>query len=69
MKRVFKLDVLECPRCQNRMTIVATVLKRESVVKILSHLGLETTAPLIHPARPPPTQEVFWDSDPGDWAA
>jgi hypothetical protein len=69
MKRVFKVDVLECPRCQNRMTIVATVLKTDAIVKILSHLGLETTAPMIHPARPPPTQEVLWDSDPGDWAA
>ena len=69
MKRVFKVDVLECPRCQNRMTIVATVLKADAIMKILSHRGLETTAPMIHPARPPPTQEVFWDSDPGDWAA
>jgi len=69
MKRVFKVDVLECPRCQNRMTVVATVLKREAVGRILSHLGLETTAPMIHPARPPPTQKEFWDSDPGDWAA
>src|SRR5439155_21409202 len=40
------LDVLECPRCQSRMRIVAAIQPPETTRKILECLGL--------PSRPPP---------------
>ena len=46
MLRVFKVDVLECPRCQARLKIVATVTTPSAVKAIPPCLGL--------PARPPP---------------
>ena len=46
MLRVFKIDVLECPRCQSRLRIIATVTTPSAVKAILECLGL--------PARPPP---------------
>jgi hypothetical protein len=46
MKRVWALDVLECPRCQSRMRIVAAIQPPETTRKILECLGL--------PSRPPP---------------
>ena len=44
--RSFKIDVLECPRCQARLKIIATVTTPSAVKSILECLGL--------PARPPP---------------
>ena len=46
MARVFGIDVLECPRCKGRMTIVATVTEPKAIAAMLECLGL--------PARPPP---------------
>ena len=45
MLRVFKVDVLECPRCKGRLRIIATVTAPSAVKAILMCLGL--------PARPP----------------
>jgi hypothetical protein len=41
-KRVFLVDVLECPKCAGRMKIVAVVTGPASVRRILKHLGLPT---------------------------
>ena len=46
MLRVFKIDVLECPRCQARLKIISTVTTPSAARAILECLGL--------PARPPP---------------
>ncbi len=54
MRRVFDLDVLECPRCGGRMTVIATIEATDVLRKILSHLGLPTEPPTPLPARPPP---------------
>ena len=45
MKRVFAVDVLECPRCQGRMRILAAIHSPETARKILDCLGLPTRAP------------------------
>jgi hypothetical protein len=45
MRRVFAIDVLQCPACQGRMRIVAAIQAPEAIRKILECLGL--------PARPP----------------
>ncbi|MBI4474297.1 MAG: hypothetical protein HY646_16630 [Acidobacteria bacterium] len=46
MKRVWALDVLECPRCQGRMRILAAIHSPDAIRKILDCLGL--------PSRDPP---------------
>ena len=45
MKRVWALDVLKCPRCQNRMRILAAIHPPEATRKILECLGLPSRAP------------------------
>ena len=51
MKRVWALDVLECPRCQSRMRIVAAIHSPDAIGKILDCLGLPSRAPPVPPAR------------------
>ena len=52
MKRVWELDVLECPRCRGRMKIVAAINSPNAIQKILNCLGLPSRAPPIAaPAR------------------
>src|SRR5213078_1936726 len=40
MKRVFQIEVLECPRCLGRMRIVAAIHPPDATRKILDCLGL-----------------------------
>jgi hypothetical protein len=54
LRRVFLLDVLQCPRCHGRMRIVAAVTEPVAVEKILRHLGERPAAPLIASARASP---------------
>jgi hypothetical protein len=73
LRRVFLLDLLECPRCHGRMRIVAAVTEPAAVEKILQHLGERLTVPFIAGARAPPRagdeaelrQPDFRDPDPG----
>jgi hypothetical protein len=58
LKRVFLVDVLECPKCRGRMKLLTAVTAPGSVRRILKHLGLESEAPRLHPARPPPQMEI-----------
>jgi hypothetical protein len=51
MRRVFALDVLECPDCGGRMRILAAIHPPETAQAILSCLGLPERAPPIAPAR------------------
>jgi hypothetical protein len=50
MKRVWELDVLECPRCRGRMKIVAAIHPPDATRKILECLGLPSRAPPAAPA-------------------
>ena len=54
MRRVFDLDVLLCPRCGGRMSMIATIEADDVLRKILGHLGLPTDPPAALPPRPPP---------------
>jgi len=47
MRRVFAVDVLECPRCAGRMRILAAIHPLEATRKILDCLGLPSRAPPI----------------------
>jgi hypothetical protein len=58
LKRVFLVDVLECPKCRGRMKIVAVVTATAGVRRILAHLDLPTEAPRLRAARPPPQPEL-----------
>lgn len=55
LKRVFDVDFTRCQLCQSEnVKVIAAIMKRQAIDKILSHLGLPTEAPKLHPARPPP---------------
>jgi hypothetical protein len=58
LKRVFLVDVLECPKCKGRMKILAAVIASASVRRVLESLGLPIEAPRLRPARPPPQVEL-----------
>jgi len=51
MKRVFAVDVLECPRCGGRRKLIAVITEPAVIVAILESLGLPTRAPPPAPAR------------------
>lgn len=66
LKRVFLVDVLECPKCKGRMTILAAVTAPASVRRVLDHLGLPSEAPRLWAARPPPQRELAAGREPPD---
>ena len=63
LRRVWHIDVLECPRCHGRLKVIAAISEPAVVHKILNHLDLPTTLPNPAPARAPPDDEGF-DIDP-----
>ena len=52
MKRVWALDVLECPRCQGRMRILAAIHSPAAIGKILDCLSLPSRDPPVSPPAP-----------------
>lgn len=54
MQRSFGFDVLACPRCGDRLELIALIDNPSVIRRILSHLGLPTEVPAARPARPPP---------------
>jgi len=52
MKRVWALDVLECPRCQGRMRILTAIHSPDAIEKILGCVGLPSRSPPLSPAVP-----------------
>ncbi len=60
MVRVFGFDVLACPRCGARMTILAAIDSPDAIRKILGCLGLPTRAPPIAPAIPDGEAAASW---------
>jgi hypothetical protein len=60
LRRVFALDVLECPPpCGGRLRILAAIHDRDAVRAILECLGLPSRAPPALPARPDPTGDLL----------
>ena len=57
LRRVFELDVLRCPWCGEKRKLIALITDGKVVRRILEHLGLPITAPLLAPARSPPDLE------------
>jgi hypothetical protein len=54
-------DVLKCTRCGSRRRWIAAITQRETLVRILEHLGLESVAPPPAPPRAPPQLEFSWE--------
>jgi hypothetical protein len=61
LKRVFQIEITECPDCGGQLLFIAAVLKRDAVEKILTHLGRSAELPKFYPARAPPRQEPLFD--------
>ncbi len=57
LKKVHAIDVLDCPRCPERLTVLAAISDPPVVRKILEHLKVPTTTPTMAPARAPPQQD------------
>ena len=53
LRRSMGVDVLECPKCQGRLRVLAVITERQPVQRILSHLGMATDAPLLARGRDP----------------
>jgi hypothetical protein len=52
LKRVFDIDLTRCELCQGEnIKVISAIMKKEAIEKILSHLGLPTQAPTLHPPR------------------
>ncbi|MEQ1633469.1 MAG: transposase, partial [Planctomycetota bacterium] len=60
LRRVFLVDVLTCPHCRGKRTLLAAIHDPDSIQRILRHLGLPTEPPEIAPARPPPQSRLPW---------
>ena len=54
MRRVFGLEVLECPMCGGQARVIALINEPTAIRAILRHLGLPTRALPLCPARAPP---------------
>ena len=63
MRRVFALDVLECPDCRGRMRILATIRSLDAIHAILECLGLPPRAPPVAPPDPDPEPGPDLDID------
>ncbi|WP_292992993.1 hypothetical protein [Nitrosomonas sp.] len=51
LRRVFKIDIEHCPHCGGNMKIIAAILERTAITKILNHFGLSARAPPRSPAK------------------
>jgi hypothetical protein len=40
MHRTFDIDILQCPRCDDRMAVIAAITQHDIIEKILTHLRL-----------------------------
>ncbi|HET8934197.1 MAG TPA: transposase [Polyangiales bacterium] len=51
MRRGFQLDVLACPACGGRLRLLAVIMNRSTVRKLLGHANMPTEPPDHAPAR------------------
>jgi hypothetical protein len=52
IQKIYEVDPLTCPKCQNQMKIISVIENEEVIKKILKHLGLWDVK-----TRPPPRKE------------
>ena len=63
MRRVFAIDVLECPACGGRMRVIAAIEDPQVVRAILRCLGLPARAPPLAAAHPIEQQDLPFPDD------
>jgi len=51
LNRVFDIDIEDCLHCGGTLKIIAAILERAAITKILDHLGLSSRAPPRSPAQ------------------
>jgi hypothetical protein len=61
MRRSFGFDVLSCGRCGGKLRLLAVILERAVIRKILSHIGLPSEPPTPTVARAPPELDLPFD--------
>jgi hypothetical protein len=54
MQQSFGFDVLRCPRCGDRLELIALIEDPTVIRRILSHLGQPTDVPAARPAATAP---------------
>lgn len=55
-----------CPRCGATMRLIAFIVERAEIVRILDHLGEPTAPPRAGPIRDPPEAARAWAEGTGD---
>ena len=67
--RICECLPLRCPKCGEPMRIIAFVLDRPVIERILEHIGEATQPPVVLPARSPPQLAFGFDPTPAtdDW--
>jgi len=64
LRRVFAIDVLECPRCRGRMRLLAAIHPPDSTQSILGCLDLPSRAPPMAAPQPDGAESgVRWAED------
>jgi hypothetical protein len=65
MQRSFGFDVLACPRCGDRLELIALIEDPTVIRRVLCHLGLPTDVPAARSARAPPMgrPDTWYDDD------
>ena len=58
LRRVFRVDVTQCPACGGHMKIIAALTDSRSIQAYLEGVGLPSRAPPIAPAPPHPQHEL-----------
>ena len=43
LRRIYRVDALACPRCDERLTFIAVLTDRKSIRRVLDHLGESAT--------------------------
>ncbi len=59
LRRVFKVDVEHCPKCESPLKLIAMITEVAALTRLCTHLGLPTSTPQLEPARLPP--QMGWD--------
>ena len=68
LARIFEYLPLVCPHCQAPMRLIAFILDRPVIERILGHIGEPTEAPAVLSARSPPQLALSFglvDGEPG----
>ncbi len=64
--RIYEVFPLICPHCGGPMRIIAFITFSADIHKILEHIGVESVAPRIIPARGPPLWDDCGAQEPGE---